>query len=134
MYARNVTSWQLKAIADELHFEAQCEQDGNRVRFTLRNHRDRLYDFTYWVVSRNLWGKDRTFRKKVCYHGHWEFFERLFEEYPDAVVHTSYYGKVCYTASDWKQTARDLGSEVLRPIDGLMLRDKCECESEGWDE
>lgn len=127
MYAKGVTADQLKEIGRLCNFEVNTEDEGSRVKFTLRNNSEH-----YHVISRSLWGSDRKYRTKVCYHGHWEFFELLFEEYPDAVVTSSYYGRVVYKADSWKPVALEMGSNVLRPYDGLTLRDKCDCESNGW--
>ena len=145
MYAYNVPEHVLGQIAQELGFEldSDTQNDRKRVRFTLKLKEGDKYR----KLSPNMfpgesllvyfgdaappkWKWRRT--SSVCFHGHYAFFERLFERTPAAIVTTSRYGPIRYEGPNWHEVADALGNQRMgrggNIYHSLEIRDCCNCE------
>jgi len=139
MYARNVSVSELQEIAALVPCEISADTAGNRVRFTLRPMGDNFRKWNpspmdlEWCAGSAI-VSDWKFRRAnaVCFHGHYKFLEMLFDRNPAAIVDSSRYGKVRYTADNFKSAADDYGDTPLGTgtniYAGFKLRDCCYCE------
>lgn len=140
MRAKNVPAEYLKGLAERLGIVANIgTQKGSFINFTLRLDAEKKYQSYSPNPMEIMWsnppqGIGWKWRKTnaVCFHGHFDFIELLFEDYPDAVIESGRYGHVKYTAEDFVEKAgeygnRRLGNErnIYWPI---KRRDCCWCE------
>lgn len=79
-------------------------------------------------VARSLSG--RKAGGAVCFHGHYNFFDALFQIAPKAEVETGRHGAVSYTAGTFRQRADEFGDRVEgSDYHGYaMIRELCDCE------
>ena len=144
MYAYNVPEHVLGQIAQELGFEldSDTQYDRKRVRFTLKlKEGDKYRKLSPNAISIEWfnnhaestgWKWRRT--SSVCFHGHYAFFEKLFELAPAAIVTSNLLGKVRYEGCDnaWRTVADELGRKRLGKegniYHSLQIRDCCNCE------
>lgn len=140
MYAYNVPIDTLTKIADRLglYIDADIEQApatmGKRVRFTLRWDSTAYPDdpTRYRHTSPSWHGKNRK-TNKACFHAHYDFLWEVFEAEPKTVLESSYYGRVRYTAENFKKKAQEYGLTQVGPqIFPVSLMNCCECGTDSY--
>lgn len=139
MYAKGTTISELQAAADFVGVGLSADNDGNRIRFTLKLQGEKYRKLSpnpgrlVWVDGKPS-ASDWKWRKAngVCYHGHYDFLAELFANVPDASVASSRQGKVTYTGDTFSDLADEYGNNPIAPPGNIhhvfKLRDCCECE------
>lgn len=138
MYAKDVTSRDLMDAAERAGVLVTYDDLGNRIRFTLKLDRStmkfqKLSPFLSHAADSVGWRMRKT--GSVCFHGHYRFLYELFGINADAVVESSLYGKVRYTADDFEEKAAEYGMQSLgRPgnvYENWQIRETCDCAENG---
>ncbi len=140
MYARNTTISELTACANAVGLGISADDEGNRIRFTLKLGADRKFEkYNPHPMEIHWFGFEPTvagwkWRRSghVCFHGHYEFLAELFRRNPRAVVDASRLGKVRYTADNFYYEAANLGNTPAGTGNNIYSafkqRDFCWCE------
>lgn len=141
MYAKGCNVYDLAEAAARAGVKVDYEDLNNRIRFTLKLAEDKKFQklrpsatmssVKYMQVDE--WKMRKT--GNVCFHGHYRFLYELFNINPNAVVDSSLYGKVRYTADDFEEKAREYGMQPLGPHGNIyhvwQLRETCDCAENG---
>ena len=111
MYAKNVTTALIfeAAKAVGLNAVATHEVERERVRFTLKCPHNKHRYASRTPQFHGEWRRT----SNVCFHGHYAFFEKLFNVAPEAIVTSTWYGDVTYTAGTFAHNANNLGNKPL---------------------
>lgn len=126
MYARNCTREQLITAANNVNVLIDPEIHGKNWRFRIampKGHDE------YRKLSRQIDGHTRR-TSSVCLHGHYVFFKELFEIAPDAIVESSWYGKIKHTKETLDDNYQNMRWITIRQWDGLIADDECNCTEE----
>jgi hypothetical protein len=103
-------------------------------RFRLKpvsdNKRHPWKRFPYWRTSAAYRGRGRTVCA-VCWHGHREFFRKLFEIAPNAKVLTAQTRRAgfrYYTAENFEECYEDTDVNIGPPIAPMYFSEACHCQ------
>ena len=134
MYAKNCTREDLQNAAG-LHWKIEIDERGSKgLMFTLRHFHTSNSKYDHGMKMTPHWdGTPGRRTNALCLHEHYRFFERLFAIAPPAVVTSHRLRKkpVVHTKETLHDNYEELRYMTVRPIDGLMLDDCCNC-SEEW--
>lgn len=151
MYAYNVTERDLNRAAETAGVRVtKCEHDASRDRLIFRlgrnlNTPERFRSLSPQFVIHDTpesvlqtthhthhGGTKWRRTANLCYHGVWWFLLYLYEQAPEAVIETNWYGHIKYTKDTWMEVAAELGKRPLGPVGNiyhhLSVKDKCNCE------
>ena len=136
----------LEDIADSLGMELTNTEDcyrgiPDRIKFTLRlkNGNEKYQSkkprpqTLEWVEGEPITDEwiFRRMGRSVCFHGHYAFFDKLFEKYPNAEIQSSWYGDWKHTADTLQENAQEMGMQPLGPEGNIhhrfQLRECCDC-------
>lgn len=126
MYAKNATREQLITAANNCDVLINIERRSAREMFTIRMAPGQE---NYRKMSRQINGKSRR-TNSVCLHGHYWFFKELFAIAPDAIVESSWMGKIKHTKETLDDNYENMRHIMVRQWDGLMADDECLCTEE----
>lgn len=134
MYAKNCTIADLENAAGLRWKLNRCEYTStkqNRIIFTLR-HFDSSNSKEFEGMKRTPhWnGSPGRRTNSLCIHAHYRFFERLFDIAPDAIIESSWHGKIVHTRSTLHENYEYMRYRTVRMIDGLLADDCCNCPEE----
>jgi hypothetical protein len=131
MYAKNCTQADLENAAG-LRWRINIEDRGSKgLMFTLRHYNSSNEKYIRGMKrTPNLDGSPGRRTNSLCLHEHYRYFRRLFLIAPDAIVESSYFGKIRHTADTLDENYENMRYIMLRQWDGLMLDDCCNCSDE----
>jgi hypothetical protein len=149
MYAKNIPLADLQQVAGELEFDLNAENRGNQIKFNLRPKQGATKfrkmnpqptDYGDFFAGRKITWKWRK-GNSICFHGHYEFINRVLQRNPQGVIKSSYYGAINYTVETFEKRAHELGNSRMGRDGNIYhvfkMRDMCYCEHplyEQWEQ
>lgn len=115
--------------AKDIGVECQASdmnQKGTSYRFTLKLGPAKLYQRTSAMRTNKRTGEPARVNG-VCWHGHADFFRRLFELEPTAVISSSRMGSVTYRADNFERVYPETGYwNIGSQIQPCYFHDACD--------
>lgn len=138
MLAKHTSSEKLyaaaRAIGVDMYYTPYWSSSENGYRFRLKPYSDGAKypwkRFPYWRTSASYFNRDRTVCA-VCWHGHREFFRKLFQLAPDAKVLTAQTRRAgfrYYTADNFEDRYEETDVNIGPPVAPLYFSEACHCQ------